>query len=670
MPASGEYTIEANGYDYYYYYYYYGYGDATGIYGFSLTTAPTEQTFAISVGDTVSDGVPAAGAGNIETGGAVDNYTFGGAAGETLRFDDTGVFACCTIYWQLFGPDGTELGGDWFGDSSGRQFTLPATGQYTIEVNGYGGSAFTATGTYGFSLTDVPVPQTFAIAVGDSVSNGVPASGAGNIETGGAVDGYTFTGAAGEQVRFVDPGSAACCTIYWQMFAPDGTTIGANWFGDANPAPFTLPSAGTYTIQVNGYPASSFNVSGTYAFSLLPAFLHVPATIVPVADGITSPQDAVWTVTIDNSGATALHGVSATLDAAASGSLPVGFDNALMAGCTSGSPGSDSCNLPDIPAHSTQQLTVFVTTNALTAGTTVTGHIDVSATGEADALGSLAVVTIVSCGFGCTEAVATPGVPVSSTAGPPTAALPTKQVIQLPANVAGQPTQPAVAVTLNSITPSALASPADKILCPVTGTAPRCSGQISVFAGNFVKYVNAVRPIRIQILAKWTSAVPAGHLLMAKDSGGPPIQLAGCVLNAVTHKYNVPCLLSETVSGSAAGHNLVSTDTILFVGTDPHFSRRLISTPNPPTGVTATAGVQRAVVHWVAPTVTNGAITGYVVTPYLGTVALKAVTFAATARSGTITGLGAGKVYTFKVCAKNMHGLSLASVASKAVKVT
>ena len=586
-----------------------------------------------------------------------------------MRFNDAGALGCCTIYWQLVAPNGAALGGDWLGHTSGQQFILPSTGQYTIQVDGYANSAFDATGTYGFSLTLAPAPQTFAIAIGATVSDGAPAVGAGNIETGGAVDDYTFNGTAGQAVRLHDPGSAACCNIYWQVYAPDGTALVGDWFGEADLAPFTLPTTGQYTIQVNGYPNGAFDATGTYGFSLLPAFLQIPDVTVPVAAAITSPQDAVWTVTIANSGATTLPGVSAHLDASASGSTPIGFDNALMPGC-SGTAASETCTLANIPAHSTEQFNVFVTTNALPAATTIAGDIDVSATGEADAIGTLGTVTIESCGAGCTEAVATPGVAVSSVAGPPTTALLTKQIIQLPANVAGQAPQPAVAVTLKSITPSASASAADKVLCPVTGTAVRCTGQISVFAGSFVKYVNAARPIQIQILAKWTSAVPAGHLIMAKDSGGPPIQLANCVLNPTTHKYNVPCLKSESVSGTAAGHNLVSTDTILFVGTDPHFSRRLNTTPNPPTGVTATAAAKRAVVHWVAPTVTNGTITGYVVTAYFGTAVAKTMTLAATARTATITGLVTGRVYTFTVAAKNVHGLSLASVASKSVKPT
>src|SRR5258705_548731 len=66
-------------------------------------------------------------------------------------------------------------------------------GVYTITVYGLEDS----TGTYQFELFDV-VPQSFNIAIGQVVANGVPAVGAGNLETPGALDIYTFNGMAGQ----------------------------------------------------------------------------------------------------------------------------------------------------------------------------------------------------------------------------------------------------------------------------------------------------------------------------------------------------------------------------------------------------------------------------------------------------------------------------------------
>ena len=62
----------------------------------------------------------------------------------------------------------------------------------------------------------------------------------------------------------------------------------------------------------------------------------------------------------------------------------------------------------------------------------------------------------------------------------------------------------------------------------------------------------------------------------------------------------------------------------------------------------------RATVRWTAPASTNGAaVKAYVVTPYLGSVAQKARSFASTATTQKIGGLVRGRAYTFRVAAKN-----------------
>ena len=254
LSQTGLYTIQVFGYS----------GVEIGTYGFSLIADPqTYDTFNIAVGDSVSDGVPGAGAGNIEAAGSVDSYRFGGTAGQVVRLVDPGSSACCSLYWQVLAPDGTSLGSQYFGNTNGQQFVLPQTGTYTIQVFGISG---TQIGTYGFSLTaDPQTYDTFNIAVGDSVSDGAPGAGAGNIETAGSVDAYGFSGTAGQVVSFNDPGSAACCGLYWQVFAPDGTSLGSQYFGNSNGQQFVLPQTGTYSIQVVG---NSGTATGTYGFSL------------------------------------------------------------------------------------------------------------------------------------------------------------------------------------------------------------------------------------------------------------------------------------------------------------------------------------------------------------------------------------------------------------------
>jgi titin len=93
-----------------------------------------------------------------------------------------------------------------------------------------------------------------------------------------------------------------------------------------------------------------------------------------------------------------------------------------------------------------------------------------------------------------------------------------------------------------------------------------------------------------------------------------------------------------------------------------------VGAPLAPTGVTATGGNGQAVVRWTAPSANNGsAVTGYVVTPYLGATAQAAKSFTSTATTQTVTGLSNGKTYTFVVAARNARGTGPQSNASAGV---
>lgn len=89
--------------------------------------------------------------------------------------------------------------------------------------------------------------------------------------------------------------------------------------------------------------------------------------------------------------------------------------------------------------------------------------------------------------------------------------------------------------------------------------------------------------------------------------------------------------------------------------------------PSAPAAPTATAGSLSANVSWTAPANNGSAITGYVVTPYVGTTAGTAQTFTSTATTQTVTGLTAGTAYTFTVAAVNAVGTGAQSTASNTV---
>jgi Fibronectin type III domain len=421
---------------------------------------------------------------------------------------------------------------------------------------------------------------------------------------------------------------------------PAGTTVG-----------------GTVTARS---PNSDDGAGGLGTVTMASVFaLDVPNTIAPVSPTVTLGNDAVWSVPIVNNSSSPMTNVAVTLHAKANGSTPLTFDDPLMPGCIA-SGGAESCSLPNIPAFGSRQLVVYARTTNLGAGTAVTGDVSVTSPDSSPALGALGAVTMTSCGASCVTAVGAPGVSVSSAPGAPTDEHPTKQVVTLPTNQPGPP----IAITLKSIDPGPTSTPADKLLCPTTGT--KCTGQISVVAGNFSNYNNKAHPVEVQIISKWKTKVPKGRLLMMKPTG-PPIQLATCVFKL--GKWNTPCMKKEVVTGSAAAGDLTTIDTILFVGSDPHLARRASNLPDAPTAIKATAAKKSAVLQFKAPVVANGLITGYLVTPRIGKVAQRSVNFKGAGTKVTVKGLVSGKSYTFTIAAKNLHGISYQSIASKAVKI-
>lgn len=92
--------------------------------------------------------------------------------------------------------------------------------------------------------------------------------------------------------------------------------------------------------------------------------------------------------------------------------------------------------------------------------------------------------------------------------------------------------------------------------------------------------------------------------------------------------------------------------------------------PTAPTAPTVTAGTGAARVSWSAPADDGGSpVTGYVVTPYIGSVAQTPVPFSSTATTQTVTGLTPGTAYTFTVAAVNAIGTGPASPRSAEIAV-
>lgn len=289
LPQTGTYTLTVDGNN----------SNNTGLYSFQLLEVPVPQQFAVNIGDTVSDGVPATGAGNLEAPGAVDVYTLDGLLGQVVIFDwlsGTNV----VIGWQLEAPDGAVLFDTVLAD---HQLTLPQSGAYTLTVDGNGIDDF---GTYAFRLLETPAPQQFAIEIGNTVSDGVPAPGAGNLEAPGAVDVYTFDGLLGQDVIF-DWFAGVNVLIGWRLEAPDRTVLFDTVLQDHQLA---LPQTGTYTLTVDGNGIDDF---GTYAFQLLGTPVAPEQFAIAFGDTISDGVPAAGAGNLEAPGAVDIY----TLDALA-----------------------------------------------------------------------------------------------------------------------------------------------------------------------------------------------------------------------------------------------------------------------------------------------------------------------------------------------------------------
>jgi len=238
--------------------------DGTGTYRFQLWDVPPADVFDVSVGDAVSDGVPGAGAGRIETPGAHDEYRFTATQGDKIFLDvQTADGTLDLIRLDLDAPDGSNLYGYAIRGGDPGTFSLPSTGTYTIRV---GRNDEDGTGTYSFQIWNVPAPDTFDIVVGDSVSDGVPGPGAGRIETPGAHDEYRFTANQEDRI-FLDVQAAdgTLDLVSIDLSAPDGSSLYGYAIRGGDPGTFVLPATGTYTIRVG---RNDEDGTGAYSFQI------------------------------------------------------------------------------------------------------------------------------------------------------------------------------------------------------------------------------------------------------------------------------------------------------------------------------------------------------------------------------------------------------------------
>jgi Domain of unknown function (DUF4082)/Fibronectin type III domain/Mo-co oxidoreductase dimerisation domain len=165
----------------------------------------------------------------------------------------------------------------------------------------------------------------------------------------------------------------------------------------------------------------------------------------------------------------------------------------------------------------------------------------------------------------------------------------------------------------------------------------------------------------------------------APTTGGSPTQYTvtpfiGSTAQTPTTITGTPPATSTTITGLTGGTSYtfkVQASNASGAGTTSAASNAVTPTgsspPTAPQNVVASGATSQALVSWTAPTSNGGSpITGYTITPYIGSTAQATTAAAASATSATVTGLTNGTAYTFTVKATNSVGTSPESTHSAA----
>jgi uncharacterized protein YdeI (BOF family) len=211
-----------------------------GTYRIAVFVVPQPQVFNVTLPLSISDGVPATGAGNLETKASIDEYRFAAPANGSVYVDVQTCPGSAFLAWELLDSAGAEVDS---GACNDRQIDDLPTGDYRLVVSPAG----ERTGIYRIVVFEVPQPQMFDVTLPMSVSDGVPAAGAGNLETKASIDEYRFTAPAGGSI-YIDvqacPGSAF---LAWSLLTATGTQVDS---GQCSDRQIDGLAAGTYHLVI------------------------------------------------------------------------------------------------------------------------------------------------------------------------------------------------------------------------------------------------------------------------------------------------------------------------------------------------------------------------------------------------------------------------------------
>ncbi len=245
-PSSGEYYVEVGGY-------------GTGSYTVTVDVADFvddhADTIAAATAATLGDSVP----GSLEYEGDIDFFVFDAEEGELYEVDvalDSLSDSVVTVY----GPEGEFLASnDDYGESlaSRLYWEAPSSGDYNVEVGGYGTGSYTVTVDVADFVDDHA--DTTAAATAATLGDSVP----GSLEYEGDIDFFVFDAEEGELYE-VDVALGSLSDSVVTLYGPEGEFLASNDdYGEslASRLYWEAPSSGEYYVEVGGYGTGSYTVT-------------------------------------------------------------------------------------------------------------------------------------------------------------------------------------------------------------------------------------------------------------------------------------------------------------------------------------------------------------------------------------------------------------------------
>lgn len=199
------------------------------------------------------------------------------------------------------------------------------------------------------------------------------------------------------------------------------------------------------------------------------------------------------------------------------------------------------------------------------------------------------------------------------------------------------------------------------------GTGPQSLATNAALVGAPTTPINvSAQPGNTTAKVSWTASAPNASAV----TGYVVTPYLGATASTPT-TFNSTAV-AQTITGLTNGSSYTfKVAAINAIGTSPQSAATgviKIATPTAPSLVSVKSGNAQATLAWWPSTANGSAVTGYVITPYIGTVAQPAHAFG-TANSETVTGLTNGTIYTFKIVANNAVGASPSSIPTAALKV-